>query len=405
MKNKFKILAITLIMILGFGLVSVNADPTPTATPTSYGITVNGIELTSATPSVTAGSGTVSYDADAKELTLNNATLSSTKDDARNSVISIIDNERVIDVTVKLVGTNTITNEGTGCYGILSNGNLTITGDGNLSITASGAGVYVKGNLTVENTTFLKVTSTGSNFAALYPCGNLTIDNSVVDLQAPNAAAIYDGANVAFNNLTGKKLQASNNPITKDTSDIEPTKFKELNKEHKYKYVKITGYLSKIAFTIKEPVVGETPASTYDWTVQPAGSATLYKEARWGKLAKDKYDKSKRIIEQEWELVKDDEKFQKDYYYLLRVVLEVADGYELSENIGKSSVTVNGRNADAVYVTKEKTHVAFHKLYGPLTEEAKSPATGDNNELGFFAVVGLLSVAAVALLLNRKHSE
>ncbi len=38
------------------------------------------------------------------------------------------------------------------------------------------------------------------------------------------------------------------------------------------------------------------------------------------------------------------------------------------------------------------------------TAPAKSPATGDNNELGLFAVVGLISVAAVALVLNRKRS-
>ena len=38
------------------------------------------------------------------------------------------------------------------------------------------------------------------------------------------------------------------------------------------------------------------------------------------------------------------------------------------------------------------------------SDDAKSPATGDNNELGLFAFAGLISAVGVAFVLRRKHS-
>ena len=394
MKSKLRILAITLIMVLSFGLVSVNADAT------AYGITVNGVALTSEKTSVDAGSGTVSYDATAKELTLKNATISCAR--------SMMDAAIVIggDVTIKLVGTNTITNTATMGYGINAGGKLTITGNGSLSINAKGQGIFSGGDLTVKNTT-LNVVS--SDYYALMPYTNLVIDNSVIDLQAPTQAAIYESADsVTIKNVTGKVLQASNDLITASTAIIsDPSTF---DKADKYHYVKISNKdtLSKIAITLKEPVVGETPATTFTSTVKANGSATpAYTE--WLKVAKDKYVKDDPS-KSDWEPVGKNEKFQKDYYYAFTTIFERNAGYKVSDDF---VATVNGKEADFTLTGTFRTEddemidgVGVAKFYGPLTEaeKAKSPATGDNNELGLFAVAGLISVAGVALMLRRKHS-
>ena len=393
MKSKLRILAITLIMVLGCGLVSVNADAT------AYGITVNGVALTSEKTSVDAGNGTISYNATAKELTLKNATISCAR--------SMMDAAIVIggDVTIKLVGTNTITNTATMGYGINAGGKLTITGNGSLSINAKGQGIFSGGDLTVKNTT-LNVVS--SDYYALMPYNNLVIDNSVVDLQAPTEAAIYESADsVTIKNVTGKILQASNDPITASTAIIsDPSTF---DKADKYHYVKISNKdtLSKIAITLKEPVVGETPATTFTSTVEDKDSATTV-ETIWLKAAKDKYVKDDPT-KSDWEPVGENEKFQKDYYYAFVTLFELNDGYEASDVVA----TINGKETDLVKVGRFMIDgdavidgVQVANFYGPLTEaeKAKSPATGDNNELGLFAVAGLISVAGVALMLRRKHS-
>ena len=392
MKSKLRILAITLIMVLGCGLVSVNADAT------AYGITVNGVALTSEKTSVDAGNGTISYNATAKELTLKNATISCAR--AMQGAIEIDG-----DVTIKLIGTNTVTNTGNTGYGITAGGKLTITGNGSLSINAEGQGIFSVGDLTVKNTT-LNVVS--SDYYALMPYTNLVIDNSAVDLQAPTQAAIYESADsVTVKNVTGKILQASNDPITASTAIIsDPSTF---DKTAGYHYVKISskGILSKIAITLKEPVIGETPATTFTSTVEDKDSATTM-ETIWLKAAKDKYVKDDPT-KSDWEPVGENEKFQKDYYYAFVTLFELNDGYEASDVVA----TINGKEADLVKVGRFMIDgdavidgVQVANFYGPLTEaeKAKSPATGDNNELGLFAVAGLISVAGVALMLRRKHS-
>ena len=402
MKSKLRILAITLIMVLGFGLVSVNAEDA-----TRYYIYVNGVELTSAQTSVDAGSGTVSYNATTKELTFNNATISSTMADATQGVISIRNGEAV---TIKLVGTNTITNTGAS-QGIDTTSNLKITGDGSLTITTGGYGILLslmQGTLTVKDTT-LNVTSTASD--GIYSYGNLVIDNSVIDLKATGnymgAISTYMAKNqLTFKNLTGKIFQKSNSPITADKEASDPSSF---NPESGYHYVKISnkGILSKIAITLKEPVVGETPATTFTSTVDAKGSATP-DYTIWLKAAKDKYVKDDPT-KSDWEPVGENEKFQKDYYYAFVTLFELNDGYEASDVVA----TINGKEADLVKVGRFMIDgdavidgVQVANFYGPLTEaeKAKSPATGDNNELGLFAVAGLISVAGVALMLRRKHS-
>ena len=164
--------------------------------------------------------------------------------------------------------------------------------------------------------------------------------------------------------------------------------------------VKPAGLLSKIAVVVKEPVVGETPASTYTSTVKADGSATASEKAYWFKIAKADYDTTKDIDEQKWGEPIEEEKFQKDYYYMFATYFVTEDGYEAKD----LAVTVNGKKADFVdsEVEEGTTYVEVYKVFGPLAE--KSPVTGDNNELGLFAVAGLISALGVALMLRRKHS-
>ncbi len=248
--------------------------------------------------------------------------------------------------------------------------------------------------------------------ATLDATGGLTLGgSSTKQLTVKKGGKLVTGGNTTLASLYGIESPAQDK-ITSGTYTEDPDiyvaeGYKAVKNDNDTWTVNPKKYLSKIAITIKEPKVGETPATTYKWTVQsensgvPTGGSEPI--VQWAKM--EKYDESKDIGEQmegNISIVGENEKFQKGYYYLLATTFNPNEGYELSENFGKSSVTVNGKNAD--YVNNNSKVVSIMKVFGPLTEEAKSPATADNNELGLFAVVGLLSVAAVALLLNRKRS-
>ena len=160
--------------------------------------------------------------------------------------------------------------------------------------------------------------------------------------------------------------------------------------------------ITKIAITFKEPVIGESP-STGAWTAEPTKDSVNQGVKLWFKIAKDDYVS---IIEdrdwyKKWTQVKDDEKFQKDYYYAFITAFEPDEdsGYVISDDI---TVTLNGKKLSNDEAIHDEGWVEVIKVFGPLAE--KSPATGDNNELGLFAVAGLISVAGVALMLRRKHS-
>ena len=192
---------------------------------------------------------------------------------------------------------------------------------------------------------------------------------------------------------------------TEDPTSYVATGYKVVkNTEGTEWTVKPAGILSKIAVVVKEPVVGETPASTYTSTVTTAKSATAIDEVVWYKVAKADYvDLDDPKAGDVWTQVGEGEKFQKDYYYAFMTAFVITDGYEVSDNL---AVTVNAKKADLVYDSTDGDAdadvVTIAKVFGPLAE--KSPVTGDNNELGLFAVAGLISALGVALMLRRKHS-
>ena len=239
---------------------------------------------------------------------------------------------------------------------------------------------------------------------------------------------VFDGGKLKTNNnlasIFGATTAVTQNKITSGTYTENPKDYvaegytvqEGYNKDNKYEAGTYTvmpaGYLSKIAITLKEPVVGETPATTFKSTVEAKGSATPDKERAgvWLKVAKadyvDLYDDNAKDV---WKQVKEGEKFQKGYYYAFITYFDITDGYEVGDyEAFENAVTVNGKKADyADLIAYSETPsgpeaVAIVKYFGPLAE--KSPATGDNNELGLFAVAGLISALGVALMLRRKHS-
>jgi hypothetical protein len=363
MKSKLRILAITLIMVLGFGLVSVNAEAT------RYYIYVNGTELTSENASVDAGSGTVSYNPDTKELTLNNATINSTMNMSGYSsygVISITDSE---DVTIKLVGTNTITNTGDS-RGIHAHCNLTITGSGSLTIDTVGNGIFAEipanspstaKDVTVKDTT-LNVKSSASD--GIY-CGNLVIDNSAVDLKAPAmgcGAISASVTSVTFNNIAiadKKVLQASNDPITVNTDIINPPS--NFDKSNNYHYVKVSNM-----YTV-----------TAEWD---ANSTAALESAGPSSGDADKI------------LVIDGD--------TVTATIGTADGYKIK------SVLVNGKESKDSVKDGKLTFTVNGDTTVKVVSEAKekSPNTGD--EAGLYTIIAMLALlgATATVKLSGKNN-
>ena len=219
-------------------------------------------------------------------------------------------------------------------------------------------------------------------------------DGGKLIASADTLAATFGMASPAQDEITS-------GTYTADPSAYKADGYKVVQNEAKTEWtVTPKGYLSKIAVVVKEPVVGETPATTYTSTVKADGSATASEKAYWFKIAKADYDTTKDIDEQKWGEPIEEEKFQKDYYYMFATYFVTEDGYEAKD----LAVTVNGKKADFVdsEVEEGTTYVEVYKVFGPLAE--KSPVTGDNNELGLFAVAGLISALGVALMLRREHS-
>ena len=353
MKSKLRILAITLIMVLGCGLVSVNARG-------NY-VTVNGTELEEGSSSMSAGSGTISYDATANKLTLDNATISCEKEQAG----VIVAGSR--NLTIELVGTNTITNTGNLGQGITAKGEVTITGSGSLTITTKGNGVYVAtpdanalptDSLTVKDTT-LNVTSTAKD--ALYASTKIVIDNSAVDLQAPArgcAGISVSASSVTIQNLTGKILQASYDPITASTTIIDPSTFA---KADNYNYVKISNLYNVTAeWDVNSTVALETAGPS-------SGDA--------GKILAIDGD-------------------------TVTATIGTADGYKIK------SVLVNGKESKDSIKDGKLTFTVNGDTSIKVVSEAKekSPNTGD--EAGLYTIIAMLALlgATATVKLSGKNN-
>ena len=153
---------------------------------------VNGTDiLKEASHKVTCGDGTAEYDADSNTLTLTNATIEG--DFTGAAAININGG----DVTIRLVGTNTITS---GTYGVYMHGTNTVTvgGSGTLTINASSDCIRAT-NITIgiageADGPTIHATAEGSSASGLYATGVLTIQNgSTVNAKGDGYAMFADG--------------------------------------------------------------------------------------------------------------------------------------------------------------------------------------------------------------------
>lgn len=123
------------------------------------------------------GTGSYSYDADKKELTLKDVNIAS------SSIINGIQFTKEGTYTINLVGTNTMSGFSTGISAnsadqYVSNINITITGAGSLEVSTTSYAIAMnKGNLKFENTGEIKLTTSNpsKNRNVLSVSGNITI--------------------------------------------------------------------------------------------------------------------------------------------------------------------------------------------------------------------------------------
>lgn len=151
-------------------------------------VRVGGTWLGNATRSVTCGEGTAAYDPDTKTLT--NATINH---DYNAAIWNTVEN-----LTIELVGENSISSgEQDGILSLVSC-DLTLTGDGSLKITVTGGNaIYVnEGSLLIKDTT-VKVSS---NVCAVYANTGIEISGSTLESASANSNAIYTPGDLKIEN-------------------------------------------------------------------------------------------------------------------------------------------------------------------------------------------------------------
>ena len=121
--------------------------PTASFAATNYDLSVNGEHFTSEKLTIQCGEGTATYDPDAQNLTLNNASITNAVD------YGGIDSELTSDLAITLQGSNQITFSDN--IGIMATGNVIFRGSGSLAISVAGDtmdGISAAGDVTMQNT-------------------------------------------------------------------------------------------------------------------------------------------------------------------------------------------------------------------------------------------------------------
>lgn len=121
--------------------------PTASFAATNYDLSVNGEHFTSEKLTIQCGEGTATYDPDAQNLTLNNASITNAVD------YGGIDSELTSDLAITLQGSNQITFSDN--IGIWTKGSIIFRGSGSLAISVEGDtkdGISVGGDVTMQNT-------------------------------------------------------------------------------------------------------------------------------------------------------------------------------------------------------------------------------------------------------------
>ena len=214
MKKRILSVLITVVMLIGMLPTAVFAEGT-----TPYDLWVGGVQVTSAnkddiTTAITeaggTADGTATYDPESETLTLNGFSYTGQGYVYDSPWCAAIFAKN--DLTVKVVGSNTVTASVTDPYtaeALKVWGALTITGDSGSSLSLTGAGrggVVCIGDLKIENVT---VNATGTS-GLRSDEGNITIHNAIVHATATTGSGNYEGAIVA----NEKNITIENSKVT-----------------------------------------------------------------------------------------------------------------------------------------------------------------------------------------------
>ena len=374
----------------------------------SYKLWVGGVEVTSDNASnITGegikGTGTVTYDDSTKTLTLDNVNIASvysfynsagTTDSAGIYVSGDFNND---DLTIKLVGENTITGQLPGSeisgYGFFAKGfstNLIFDGSGSLNISAAdgktgetpgetnswSVAIYANGSVNVGAQCTITATSgVADNIsAAIYANGSVNVgDQCTITATSGEdsniSAAIYanDGVNVGAQctitatsrvasyisaaiycsdlTLEGAKVSAGSSAGDAAVKAENTNHFSPIG----YKYIKIekgdpapSTPVTNIAATVTAPALGQKPDYAPVIVANPADSVDL-EEVYWCKIAAADFTGTD---EDDWVVMASDETFTTGYYYSVDMYLNPNEGYKLTES---TTGTVNGKPHDSTY--------------------------------------------------------
>ena len=189
------------------------------------------------------GTGSYSYDADKKELTLKDVNIAS------SSIINGIQFTKDGTYTINLVGTNTMSGFSTGISAnsadqYVSNINITITGAGSLEVSTTSYAIAMnKGNLKFENTGEIKLTTSNpsKDRNVLSVSGNITITD--MDKYSVTGITQTGSPNVTGDTVTlseASHLKGYQNPddtwtyLKSITIDSKPSETYYNNKAMKY---------------------------------------------------------------------------------------------------------------------------------------------------------------------------
>lgn len=200
----FSLFAFIFICIFMSGIHNVNAD-------TNYDVYVNGERLTDVKNKVSAGSGTITYNHNSKELVLENISLNASS----NYGINLTSTTDTIKVILK--GTNTITATGDN-FGISSSNEVIFTGSGKLNIVSDWPSI--SGKKVIIDGANLDLTSTRERVTALESDKGLIIKNGSKVKAKGSGSAISSYAKME---ISDSKLDLE---ATRDTSNaiyVEPT--------------------------------------------------------------------------------------------------------------------------------------------------------------------------------------
>ena len=164
--------------------------PTASFAATNYDLSVNGEHFTSEKLTIQCGEGTATYDPDAQNLTLNNASITNAVD------YGGIDSELTGDLTITLQGSNQITFNDN--IGIMATGNVIFHGSGSLAISVAGDtmdGISVAGDVTMQNTAVSIHSPGGLGIAC---DGTVSLDNT--QLTSNGLYAGIDAADLVIKN-------------------------------------------------------------------------------------------------------------------------------------------------------------------------------------------------------------